>query len=148
MNYKVIGQKFLAGAKKLGQKIKKGGKWIGNKIYDHRKEILLSIGAIALSALGHKVAPDIKEGYEKIKQIREGLAEIPMENVAERQGYKEQFRDVIKAPLTDIAERVARGTGNLLFREVPKRHSAELQILARAGLDAMGRPKRPEPSWD
>ena len=165
MFFKQLGDKVMMGGKRLGQKIKAGGKWIGRKLYDNRKEILATMGAAALGYGAYKASqdPSVQAAVQKAKDVREGYAEIPYDAPGEREGYREQIKDVIKAPITEARERavkaikrgakaasegLAEAGTKLLFHGVPKRHSAELQILERAGLDPSGRPKRPDNGWD
>ena len=137
------------GGKRIGQKVLSGGQYIGNKIWENKGKLLMMGTALAgLHGVDKIMDSDV---MEKVQTAREGLANIPMENVGEREGYMEQVKDaVFKEPLEKrgYGESYADMATKLLFKGVPKRHSAELKILERAGLDAFGKPKRPEPSWN
>ena len=143
------------GGKKMGQKVIAGGKWFGNKIWENKGKLLMA--GTALAGL-HGIDKVLEN--PAVQQAREGLAEIPSDAPGQREGFREQVKDVVfRQPLQKAADRAKalaqkgadRGMDiatDILFYGVPKRHSAELKILDRAGLDPSGKPKRPEPSWD
>ena len=161
--FKHLGEKIVGFGKRVGQKIKAGSKWVGTKIYDNRKTLLGIATAAAVGYGGHQVSQreDVKDAMEQVHRIREGMATIPSDAVGEREGYREQFKDIIKAPITTAGEKavkaikrgakatseaLAEAGTKALFHGVPKRHSAELQILERGGYDAFGRPISTRPS--
>ena len=155
MLFQNLGRKVLMGGKKMGQKVIAGGKWFGNKIWENKGKLLMA--GTALAGL-HGI--DVALENPAVQEARSGLAHIPMEAVGQREGFKEQVKDVVfRQPLQKAADRAKalaqkgaeKGMDiatDILFYGVPKRHSAELKILDRAGLDPSGKPKRPEPSWD
>ena len=88
MVFKALGQKLSYFRNDLGRKFSAGVKTLGKKMYDNRYAILgAGLGAIATgTAYKHK------DDIDKVMTMRSTYSNL--DNVYERQGYREQMQDL------------------------------------------------------
>ena len=92
--FKSLGQKIRSFGRGLGEKIYSGSKYIGQKVYDNRYKIGGAALGLTAAAVGSKMAYD--KSAPMRSQMRGAMDTYSqISNVAERQGFKEQFGDMI-----------------------------------------------------
>ena len=109
-----LGSKIKGFATSLGNKIYSGSKYIGQKVYDNRYKIAGATVGLAAAAAGSKLAYD--KAAPQISQMRGAIDTYSqISNPAEREGFKEQFKDVISENIKKRAGSFSDRATNMLF---------------------------------